>query len=77
MNATEIPVLVVGGGAAGTMLSLELARHGVDARTVDRLAKPAATSKAITIHARMAEIFERIDPRIAERCVARAICNKG
>jgi len=77
MQATEIPVLIVGGGAAGTMLSLELARHGVDARTVDRLAGPATTSKAITIHARMAEIFERIDPRIAERCVNRAIHNKG
>jgi NADPH-dependent dioxygenase len=77
VNNTEIPVLVVGGGAAGTMLSLELARHGVTARTVDRLSKPASTSKAITIHARMAEIFERIDTRLIERYLARAIRNKG
>jgi len=77
VKTSEIPVLIVGGGAAGTMLSLELARHGVSARTVDRLPGPATTSKAITIHARMAEIFERIDPRIAQRCVDRAIPNKG
>ena len=77
MKTSETPVLIVGGGAAGTMLSLELARHGVGARTVDRLPEPATTSKAITIHARMAEMFERIDPRIARRCLDRAIPNKG
>lgn len=77
MTTSEIPVLIVGGGAAGTMLSLELARHGVEARTVDRLEGPAVTSKAITIHARMAEIFERIDSRLVERYLARGIHNKG
>jgi len=77
MRRSEIPVLVVGGGAAGTMLSLELARHGVAARTIDRLPAPARTSKAITVHARMAEIFERIDPRLARRFSDRAIHNKG
>ena len=76
-KSSETPVLIVGGGAAGTMLSLELARHNVEARTVDRLAEPAKTSKAITIHARMAEIFERIDPRLMDRYRARAILNKG
>ena len=77
MRTSEIPVLIVGGGAAGTMLSLELARYGVEARTVDRLAEPATTSKAITIHARMAEIFERIDTHLIERYLARAIHNQG
>jgi NADPH-dependent dioxygenase len=77
VKSSEIPVLVVGGGAAGTMLSLELARHNVAARTIDRLAEPASTSKAITIHARMAEIFERIDPRLMDRYGERAIQNKG
>ena len=77
MGTTEIEVLVVGAGAAGTMLSLELARHGVEARTVDRLSGPATTSKAITVHARTAEIFERIDPALAERFTNRGIHNKG
>ena len=60
MKTSEIPVLIVGGGAAGTMLALELARRDVAARTVDRLAAPAQTSRAISVHARTAEILERI-----------------
>ncbi len=35
MKTSEVPVLIVGGGAAGTTLSLELARHGVEARIID------------------------------------------
>jgi 2-polyprenyl-6-methoxyphenol hydroxylase-like FAD-dependent oxidoreductase len=77
MIRTETPVLIVGGGAAGTMLSLELARHGVQARTVDRLPGPGKTSRAITVHARTLEIFERIDQRLAERFLERGIHNKG
>jgi 2-polyprenyl-6-methoxyphenol hydroxylase-like FAD-dependent oxidoreductase len=77
MKTTETPVLIVGGGAAGTMLSLELARHGVEARTVDRLPGPGKTSRAITVHARTLEILERIDKRLAERFLARGIHNKG
>jgi NADPH-dependent dioxygenase len=69
--------LVVGAGAAGTMLTLELARRGVRVRTVDRLPRPAETSRAITVHARTAEIFERIDKRLIERYLERGIHNKG
>ena len=61
MKTSETSVLVVGGGAAGAMLSLELARQGVEARTIDRASGPASTSKAITVHTRTAEIFEHID----------------
>lgn len=70
-------MLVVGAGAAGTMLTLELARRGVHARTIDRLPKPADTSRAITVHARMLEILERIDKRLVERYLERGIHNKG
>jgi len=73
----EVPVLVVGGGAAGTMLTLELARRGVKALTVDRLPKASETSNAITVHARSLEIFERIDKRLAERFLERGIHNVG
>jgi NADPH-dependent dioxygenase len=77
MKTSQVPVLVVGAGAAGTMLTLELARRGVRVRTVDRLSKPAETSRAITVHARMAEIFERIDKRLIDRYLDRGIKNKG
>jgi NADPH-dependent dioxygenase len=72
-----IPVLIVGGGAAGTMLHLELARRGVAARSVDRLPRPQGTSRAVTIHARTAEIMERIDQRLIHRYMARALPSKG
>lgn len=77
MSNSETEVLIVGGGAAGTMLTLELARRGVAARTVDRLPGPHATSRAITVHARMAEILERIDRELIARFLERGIHNKG
>ncbi|MBN1239476.1 MAG: FAD-dependent monooxygenase [Gammaproteobacteria bacterium] len=77
MKTSEVPVLVVGAGAAGTMLTLELARRGIEARTVDRLPGPATTSRAITVHSRTAEILERIDPELVGRFLERAIHNKG
>ena len=70
MTSADIPVLVVGAGAAGTMLALELARHGVDARVVDRLPAPSPYSRAVTVHARMLEIFEQIDPQLADTYLA-------
>jgi 2-polyprenyl-6-methoxyphenol hydroxylase-like FAD-dependent oxidoreductase len=77
MKTTEVPILIAGGGAAGTMLSLELARHGVEARTVDRLPGPGVTSRAIVVHARMAELLEQIDADLIERYLERGIHNKG
>ena len=77
MKKSHVPVLVVGAGAAGTMLTLELARRGVNVRTVDRLPKPGDTSKAITVHARTLEILERIDKRLVDRFLERGIHNKG
>jgi 2-polyprenyl-6-methoxyphenol hydroxylase-like FAD-dependent oxidoreductase len=77
MKTSEVPVLIVGGGAAGTMLTLELARHGIEARTVDRLPQAGATSRAITVHARTIEILERIDKRLVQRYLDRGIHNQG
>lgn len=72
-----IPVLIVGGGAAGTLLHLELARRGVEARSIDRLPRAASTSRAVTLHARTAEIMERLDQRLIDRYMARALPSKG
>jgi 2-polyprenyl-6-methoxyphenol hydroxylase-like FAD-dependent oxidoreductase len=77
VKKSHVPVLVVGAGAAGTMLTLELARRGVGARTIDRLPKAGETSKAITVHARTLEIVERIDKRLVNRFLDRGIHNKG
>ncbi|MFO1502314.1 MAG: FAD-dependent monooxygenase [Steroidobacteraceae bacterium] len=72
-----IPVLIVGGGAAGTLLHLELARRGVQTRSIDRLPRPAPTSRAVTLHARTMEIMERLDQRLLDRYFARALPSKG
>jgi 2-polyprenyl-6-methoxyphenol hydroxylase-like FAD-dependent oxidoreductase len=77
MKTSEVPVLIVGGGAAGTTLSLELARRRVEARCVDRLPGPAATSRAIVVHARTAELLECVDQRLVQRYLERCIPNKG
>jgi NADPH-dependent dioxygenase len=77
MKTSEAPVLIVGGGAAGTTLSLELARRGVDARTIDRLPRPAPTSRAIVVHARTAELLERVDRGLIRRYLDHGIQNKG
>ena len=77
MRSSDVPVLIVGGGAAGTMLTVELARRGVSSRTIDRLSGPADTSRAISVHARTAEILERIDRDLLARFLERGIANKG
>ena len=48
----EIPVLVVGGGVAGLVITAELRRRGIACRTIDKLAAPHSYSKALTVHAR-------------------------
>jgi 2-polyprenyl-6-methoxyphenol hydroxylase-like FAD-dependent oxidoreductase len=77
VKTSEVPILIVGGGAAGSVLALELARHGVEARTIDRLSGPTETSRAITLHSRTAELLERVDQRLIDRLMARNIHNKG
>jgi len=76
-TTSETSVLVVGGGAAGSILSLELARRGVAARTVDRLAAPNTTSRAINVQPRTAELLELVDRDLVRRYTDRAIHNKG
>jgi 2-polyprenyl-6-methoxyphenol hydroxylase-like FAD-dependent oxidoreductase len=59
------------------MLALELARHGIAARVVDRLPAPSPYSRAVTVHARTLEIFELIDPTLAQRFLARGVQSPG
>jgi 2-polyprenyl-6-methoxyphenol hydroxylase-like FAD-dependent oxidoreductase len=55
---SRVPILVVGAGPAGLTLSAELARRGVTALTIDRLAEGANTSRAAVVHARTLEVLE-------------------
>jgi len=75
MKKSRVPVLVVGAGAAGTMLSLELARRGVGARTCDRWREPGVTSRAVSVLARTRELLERFERRRVGRVLERGIPN--
>ncbi|MCP5145965.1 MAG: FAD-dependent monooxygenase [Gammaproteobacteria bacterium] len=72
-ESVQQPVVIVGAGVAGSMLALELARHGIDFHWVDRLAGPSPFSKAITVHARSLEIFNQISPALLARFMAGGI----
>lgn len=73
----DTSVLVIGAGAAGTMLALELARHGVEARVVDRLPAPSPYSRAVTVHARTLEIFEQIDSGLVGEYLEQGFASPG
>lgn len=73
MRTSRVPVLVVGAGPAGTLLALELARRGVHVRIVDRLVRPATTSRGIRLHAATLELLDRIDKRLAARFIDRGV----
>src|SRR5262247_3971384 len=54
------PVIVAGAGPVGLVLACELARRGIPVRIVDKLAAPTTESRAIVVHARSLEMFERM-----------------
>jgi 2-polyprenyl-6-methoxyphenol hydroxylase-like FAD-dependent oxidoreductase len=74
---SEIPILIVGGGAAGCVLSMELARRGVAHRCIDRMPGPGQESRAIAMHARTIELLELVDRQLCDQVLARDIWCKG
>ncbi|MDR3656859.1 MAG: FAD-dependent monooxygenase [Mycobacterium sp.] len=64
MSLTPTPdvtdVLVVGAGPVGLVASAELARRGVRVRVIDKLAQPTDQSRAIAVHARSLDMFDRM-----------------
>jgi 2-polyprenyl-6-methoxyphenol hydroxylase-like FAD-dependent oxidoreductase len=53
-------VVVVGAGPVGLVAACELARHGVAVRVIDKLLAPTEESRAIVVHARSLEMFDRV-----------------
>ncbi len=76
-KTSEVPILVVGAGAVGSVLSMELARRGVEFRCIDRMPGPAGESRAIAMHARTIELLELVDKRLGQRCLDRSLRHKG
>jgi 2-polyprenyl-6-methoxyphenol hydroxylase-like FAD-dependent oxidoreductase len=53
-------VVVVGAGPVGLVAGCELARRGIRVRVIDKLAQPTDQSRAIAVHARSLDMFDRI-----------------
>jgi 2-polyprenyl-6-methoxyphenol hydroxylase-like FAD-dependent oxidoreductase len=62
MSAPQNPeVVVVGAGPVGLVAACELARRGIRVRVIDKLAGPTTESRAIAIHSRSLDMFDRMD----------------
>jgi len=61
-------VLIVGAGPTGLMLANQLGRRGIRAMIVDRHSGPAQQSRAMAVHARTLEIYQKLG--IAEQAIA-------
>ena len=77
MTTSEVPILIVGGGAVGCVLSMELARRGVEYRCIDRMPGPGRESRAIALHARTIELMNLVDPALSDRLLDRDLWCRG
>jgi 2-polyprenyl-6-methoxyphenol hydroxylase-like FAD-dependent oxidoreductase len=76
-HISEVPVLIVGGGAVGCVLSMELARRGVEYRCIERMPGPGGESRAIAMHARTVELLDLVDKELSKRILERDLWCKG
>jgi 2-polyprenyl-6-methoxyphenol hydroxylase-like FAD-dependent oxidoreductase len=61
MSPTPNPdALVVGAGPVGLVAACELLRRGVRVRVIDKLTQPTDQSRAIAVHARSLDMFDRM-----------------
>ncbi len=56
----DMQVLVVGAGPVGLVAGAELARRGVRVRVIDKLTHPTDQSRAIAVHPRSLDMFDRM-----------------
>src|SRR5262245_8858722 len=76
-HTTEAPVMIVGGGAVGCVLSMELARRGIEYRCIDRMPGPGRETRAIAMHARTVELLDLVDQDLSRRILERDLWCKG
>jgi 2-polyprenyl-6-methoxyphenol hydroxylase-like FAD-dependent oxidoreductase len=67
--------LVVGAGPTGLLMGVELARHGLECRVIDRDEHGATESRALAIQARTVEVFD--DLGVADEALARGLKAAG
>lgn len=60
-------VLIVGAGPTGLMLANQLGRRGIRATIIDRHSGPAQQTRAMAVHARTLEIYQKLG--IADRAI--------
>jgi 2-polyprenyl-6-methoxyphenol hydroxylase-like FAD-dependent oxidoreductase len=61
MSTTSNPdVMVVGAGPVGLVAGCELARRGLRVRVIEKLAQPTDQSRAVAVHARSLDMFDRM-----------------
>ncbi len=63
----EMDVLIVGAGPTGLTMANVLAQSGIDFRIIDKVDGPAEESRALVIHAKILELFDKLG--LAERAV--------
>ncbi len=68
MPQTNNPILIVGAGPVGLTAALELKRRGATPMIIDNDGVPTPESRALAIHARTLDIFEKSG--ISERLIA-------
>src|SRR5271154_1700688 len=66
---TTPDVLIVGAGPTGLMLACELVRSKIKFRIVDRISEPSLKSRALVVHVRTLELFQKLG--IADTLIAR------
>ena len=76
-TTSEVPVLIVGAGAVGCVLSMELARRGIEYRCIDRMPGPGRESRAIALHARTIELMDLVDPVLSRQLLERDLWCRG
>lgn len=57
---TTVDVLIAGAGPVGLTMACELAKRGISYRLIEKAAAPATASRALGIHARTLEIFQKM-----------------
>src|ERR1700722_17009625 len=59
-TSNNTDVIVVGAGPVGLVAGCELARRGVRVRVIDKMAQPTDQSRAVAVHARSLDMFDRM-----------------